>query len=109
MFGLCLGWYFAGLALPTATLAYDGHGHVAAAGHGGGHGDNAAIHAAEALRPTPDQVRWYPAVVKTAVGLFVAAVILGIPAMKLRGPEPAEPPEHADSAGHDDHGHVAGH
>lgn len=108
--GLALGWYVAG-SMTGPSFAGDaatGHGetsHVAAGHdpHSGSH-DDASLAAAQMLVPRPGDADWYSTVLKIAAGLFIAAVVLGIPAMKLKGPEPAEQP-----AGDDHHSHDAGH
>ena len=48
--------------------------------------------------PTPPW--WYPSILLLVLVFFGAAIFLGYPALKLRGPEPADP---ADDHGHDDH------
>ena len=73
----------------------DEHGTDAA--HGGGHDDDAALAAAGQLVPGPGDIPWFRPVLYVAGGLFVAAVVLGIPALKLRGPEPPDP---ADTHSH---------
>lgn len=80
--GLWLGWQAAGFADDTK-------GHV--------HSEDTHVDAAFA--PSDATGSWYPMVIAIAVGLFVAAIVIGRPAMKLKGEEPAE-----DDHGHDDHG-----
>ncbi len=115
VFGLALGWYVAGIA-PTAgvSLADDtqshpkphhpphdlphhgalqgGHGqpptHAAADPHHDDHHDP-ALAAAQLLVPQRGDVGWYRPMLAIAVGLFVAAVVLGIPALKAQRPDPA--------------------
>ena len=66
-----------------------------------GHHNDLGVQAAEMLMPTSrQQVCWYRPVVITAGGLFIAAVVLGMPALAMRGPEPADP---ADDHTHDAH------
>ncbi len=126
--GLVVGWHAAGLVSvlgPGVSFASDaqhgasdvpeaanGHGdsggkHAdqgASAGHAssvGGHDEyDAAYAAAQQLVPRPEDVSWYGCVVRVIAGLFVAAVVLGIPALKLRGPELPDP---AAAAHGDDH------
>ncbi len=126
--GLMLGWWFAGVAMQTsdpwlgvsygagvgdetdpnkAIYEYSAGEHAQPhhdTGHGAGHkGDHhdQGVAAAELLMPgSLEQVCWYRPVVTTTGGLFIAAVVLGIPALALRGPEPPDP---ADAHGHDDH------
>jgi len=47
--------------------------------------------AAAQLVPHPGQVDWYPSVLMALGGLFAAAVVLGVPALKLAAPDKAEP------------------
>ncbi len=123
--GLVLGWYLAGM-LPGigASLAVEQagepphaqtshaadqplpehdtkHGTLPPSSHGG-HTDHRSPHENDAIHllPKPHDMTWFRAVVWSAAGLFVAALVLGIPALKLKGEEPPEP-----VAGHDnDHG-----
>lgn len=102
---------------PHATPA-DVHGEVEA-GHGEStdhaeHSDHAEhatedLLAAKALVPTDRDVPFYPTVIALIAGLFVAAVVLGIPALKIRGPLPPDPADshHDDAHSHDDHAHAA--
>lgn len=92
--GLALGWYAAGLAFPPSVIAADPH--AAAGSHGEAHHDaDAAIASATHLVPTGVEGHaaaptWYRGVVGGAAALFVAAVVLGVPAAKLKTP-PALP------------------
>ena len=61
---------------------------------------DAALAAAGQLVPRPEDITWYRSVLCVAGGLFVAAVVLGIPALKMRGPEPTDPPDPADTHSH---------
>ena len=123
--GVVLGWYVAGVvptsglpALASPSMAEDAHhapaGHTpsGAEGHGltasdthnnahnNDHGEaDPALAAANLLVPQAEDIRWYKPVLIAIVGLFVAAVVLGIPALKLRGPEPPDPASD-DHAGH---------
>jgi len=123
--GLVLGWYVAGIVFvggpsvvgPGVNYAHasdaahdsnDDHHHapVAEDPHGthdapGAHGDaaehDAALAAAGQLVPQQEDIPWFGPVLYVAGGLFVAAVVLGIPALKLRGPEPPDPADtHSD-------------
>jgi len=112
--GLMLGWWLAGMwgelntAMPTLAAeeghtqphdAADAHAHGSTA-HDTDHGDG---HAHEAYAdpnyvPGEGQTDWYPPVLWAAGGLFIAAIIIGVPMSKLRAPEPATTP-----ASHDAH------
>ncbi len=82
MLGLWLGWQAAVLA----------------------EGDYAEV----PIAPSDAQGSWYPMVIAIAIGLFVAAVVIGRPALKLKGEDPPDPAD--DHHGHDDHGdHGDGH
>jgi hypothetical protein len=111
--GVVLGWYVAGvvptsgpLTLASPSMAEDthhapaghtpsgaeGHGLTAPDSHSNDHdGSDPALAAANLLVPQAEDIRWYKPVLIAIVGLFVAAVVLGIPALKLRGPEPPDP------------------
>lgn len=105
--GLGLGWYVAGVApLFDNSFAGGDQNHHQESGqgasdvsHDGGHEDDAGLLAARQLVPKPEDITWYPAVLIIAAGLWIAALVFGIPASKLRVPEPAEPDDHS----HDDH------
>ncbi len=121
--GLTLGWYAAGLTpgLNPSMAQHDTH-HDAAPTHDdhAGHDHDAhqpapahadtthdanhhePIESASLLVPGPGQVDWYRPVLGIIAGLFVAAIVLGIPALKLRGPEPPDP---ATAPAHDSHAH----
>lgn len=90
--GLWLGWQAAGLADDTQ-----------------GHVNPENTHVVDVpIAPSDATGSWYPMVIAIAVGLFVAAIVIGRPAMKLKGEEPAED-DHHDDHGHDDHGDGHGH
>ncbi len=111
--GIVLGWYAAGFlpgslsqsAGPSPLFAVDAPDHD---GHREGdalHGEagqahtahDAAERGAQLLVPkTSDEVCWYSGVLWASGGLFAGAVVLGYPALRLRGPEP--------EAAQDDHG-----
>ena len=94
MLGLALGWYSAALLrVETASFASGEHAGAAADAHGtaADHGADGAGHAAEALVPQGDRIPWLGAVRNGVIALFVAAVVIGIPVMKLKGPEPPDP------------------
>lgn len=86
--GLWLGWQAAGFA------EGDGESPVGEANHG-------ESHLAEALTPSDASSAWYPAVIVAVIAIFVAAIVIGRPAMQMKGDEPVEEDDH----GHDDHGH----
>lgn len=115
LLGLTLGWYAAGLMPGTSvTMAADGGTSTHKSDEHHDH-DHDADHAPAAtmLSVGPSQSPWLSSVLTAAAGLFAAAIVLGIPAMKLRGPEPVEPADHADDHhhdhGHDGHGAHGGH
>ncbi len=96
MLGLCLGWMVAGLAYPpgnvslaaSAAAETDGHGHAEAVDHDEG------LKAASGLVPRDAQGHaatpaWFGTVVKLIVGLFVAAIVIGVPALRAKGGDPA--------------------
>ncbi len=81
------------------------HGTPGQAGdhHEGGHSEAGAL-AAKQIVPEPEQIQWFPRVLWTAAALFVAAIVLGIPALKIRGPLPPDPADSHDAhAVHGDH------
>ncbi len=91
---------------------HDHDDHAAHEKHAGS--DHGSAHAAgpkavDLIKPNLTEAPFYPFVLKLAVGLFAAAIVLGIPALKLRGPEPVEADDHHDDHAHDDHGHAHGH
>ena len=95
--GLCLGWYAAGVIGPGGTgLASDTETAASADGHASS--DHSSTHhednPAAALLPRADSIRWLRPVLYAALGLFVAAVVLGIPALMLKGPDAPEPDPH---------------
>ncbi len=104
LMALGLGWYAAGF-MPMGTASFAGEQ------QGGAHHDEAASHpgehdagkAAEQLVPTRSDIPWLRPVMTGVVVLFAAAVVLGIPAMALKGPEPPEPAEHDEHGAHEEH------
>lgn len=98
----------------------DGHHHVAGEshdehaaaggdhGHAGDHGDHGdtGIIAAQQLVPSQRDVPWLGGVLAAVVLLFIAAVVLGIPALRLRGPLPPDP---AEALAHDEGHHAEDH
>ncbi len=93
--GLALGWHAAGLAFPPGAVAADTY--APASSHGETHHDaDAAVASATQLVPTGADGHaaaptWYRGVVGGAAGLFVAAVVLGVPAAKLKTSPPPQP------------------
>lgn len=84
--GLALGWMAAGaFAAGGDHAAAEGEHHATAA-------DNLVVEHGEAP--------FYHNVLFAATGLFLAAIVLGAPAEKMRGPLPPDPAE-----AHDDHHH----
>jgi hypothetical protein len=119
MLGLWLGWGAAAWATDESHKAGSGDHAAAAAGHaehkddahaGDAHADLGQTTAAQ-LVPAGSQITWVKPLALGIAGLFVAAVAIGIPALRLRGPLPPDPADtHDDHAhGHDDHGHDKGH
>ncbi|MDX1682124.1 MAG: hypothetical protein R3336_03290 [Phycisphaeraceae bacterium] len=95
--GLVLGYAAAGWWGPSAVSAAPASGPIAAADKGDGKGHHDPSHdAAKRLVPGDEQITWYRPVVTGIGALFLAAVVIGVPALKIRGPEPEE--------SHDDHG-----
>ena len=89
---------------PAGAPAHPGEG------HGGGHeGHDPAVAAMQGLRPSPDQISWYPNVLLAIAGLFLAAATIGMISLKIRGPLPPDPADTHDDHAHDDHGHGHGH
>lgn len=78
--GLWLGWQAAGFA------EGDGESHLG-----------------EALTPSDASSNWYPAVIVAVIAIFVAAIVIGRPAMQMKGDEPVEEDDHGHDG--DDHGH----
>jgi hypothetical protein len=131
--GLSLGWYVYGVVDPILTGKPSfGHedkaAHQAAPGsapgsapaepgkHAPAAGERPAqegeAHAAQHLVPADGDAPFMGAVVWGTVALFSAGIVLGIPALALRGPEPPDPAaQHDDHAGHghDDHAASSGH
>jgi hypothetical protein len=103
--GLCLGWMAAGLAFPTGSLSL-----AADPSHGHGVKDPGQEAAAKLVPHNaagePASPEWFGTVVKLIAGLFVAAIIIGIPALKAKGGDPAGLASADDQAHahHDDHG-----
>ena len=94
--GLMLGWNAAGFVsqgLAGDTAASQDSGHGAVEGHDE-HGSGAAAIAAAQLVPDPGQVGWFPAVRTGAVLFFVMAVLIGVPALLLKAPDPPDPAAH---------------
>ncbi|MEX0777276.1 MAG: hypothetical protein WD042_16350 [Phycisphaeraceae bacterium] len=103
--GLSLGWYAAGW-MPAAIRAeaVTPHAERQAGGHGTAGGDAHATAPAKELVPQTEHAAWFGTLLIAIIGLFGAAVVLGIPAMKLRTPEAPEPMDTApahDAGGHE--------
>ena len=105
--GLCIGWYVAGLIGFANASAERGEGPTHASipdDHGSAHGGHAnpalelKLDANASIGVTPIR--------NGIIALFVAAILLGIPTLKLRGTDPPDPEEHL-AHGHD--GHKSGH
>jgi len=106
--GLSLGWWIAGLAphfvpgvgmsfageaqstSPSVHTVEDDHGDASGSGHSGGRAGH--------LVPREADTFWYKPVLIAVISLFVAAIVLGIPALRLRGPEPPESADPTDAA-----------
>ena len=118
LLGLWLGWQVAGVAfnqLPSATYADEAPRDAASASSApqgprrhatesqdhDGHGHSPA---AQQLVPGDGQTDWYGSVIWGAIALFAAAVLIGVPLLRLLPPEPQP------AGGHDDdHDHSGGH
>ncbi len=124
--GLFLGWYVAGIVPEmTVSRAQDidhrvgdssvqrhaqnpGHGSPVTAGgdharpgNGGANLDDhhdPAVEAAKLLVPGSEDMPWFGSVMAVVLGLFVAAVVLGVPVLKLRRDQ--SPPEPVADHGH---------
>ncbi|MCE9590898.1 MAG: hypothetical protein K8S99_10275 [Planctomycetes bacterium] len=74
-------------------------------------GHDSGAHAASQLVPELRDIPFLQPVLIAVAGLFIAAIVLGIPALKLKSPEPPDPAAsdhgHDDHAAHDAHGHAA--
>jgi len=93
--GLVLGWSAAGYISQGLAGDMDLTSKSTAAAHGevhDGHGDVAAK-AAGVLMPAT-AAAWLLGVCTGAAVLFVLAVLLGIPALALKAPEPPDPAAH---------------
>ncbi len=88
--------------MATTNVADDEHGaektsQVHHAAHDSGHNasvqgdDHHGANPATALAPHRQPIPLLGPVLIAAAFLFVAAVVLGIPVMKLKGPEPPDP------------------
>lgn len=88
---------------PAGPVAHPSDNHENHNAHAEGH--DPAIVAMQSLKPTPDQIFWYPNVLLAIAGLFLAAVTIGMISLKIRGPLPPDPADTHDDHTHDDHGH----
>ena len=109
--GLALGWWCAGLApqIPPAvgvSFAEEAHD-TSASDHAAKHGQedphDSGHSGANELVPKEGDTPWFKPVIIATMSLFLAAIVLGIPALKLRGPEPPDPAD-ASTHDHDEHG-----
>jgi len=120
MLGLVLGWWLAGLVgdrLSGASVSLAENPHAAAnqpAEPGGKHaaarndheheaGDAGHGHEAFAdpgFVPGAGQTDWYRGVLWAIGGLFVAAIVIGVPRMKLKSDEPAAAAASPDDGHH---------
>lgn len=118
--GLMLGWLAAGAVYPPGTLAAATLGSDAKPGHHAGHDDDhhmdAGQQAARQLAPIDDHGHaatpaWFSRVVTGIAVLFGAAILIGVPALAMRGADPGSQASAEDQAAarHDDHGHGDGH
>lgn len=116
--GLCLGWFAAGY-IPALTATHlhaedRPHHETEVTDHASATNDHAApdtdhrataaAHhadpgrdAANLLVPANEDVGWYRPMLFTIGGLFAAAVLIGVPMMKLKAPEPAAAAHDADA------------
>lgn len=88
--GLVLGWSAAGYISQGVAGDMDLTSKSTAAVHDD-HGDAAADAAGKLV---PAETAWFSGVGTGAVVLFVLAVLLGIPALALKAPEPPDPAAH---------------
>lgn len=104
--GMSIGWMAAGW-MTRDTLASDHRADHPSLEHADDkpHDDPGAAGLA-ALVPQADDVPWLGPMLTALVGLFAAAVVIGIPSLKYQTPVS---PQAAPSAGHDDHGDAHGH
>lgn len=111
--GLILGWLAAGLVYPVGSVSLaadaphaenDAHHDDHAHGHHDTYATKLVPHDAEGHAATPD---WFGTVIKLIAALFVAAIVIGIPALRAKGGDPAGLASAHDQshAHHDDHAH----
>jgi hypothetical protein len=109
MVGLILGWYAAGMVdFHPADPAHAADPAKAGAEDGGkdtGYRKDDGQRAAEALQPKAHDRAYYPTVLKIIIGLFAAAVVIGIiaRAMGYQDPGVVATEEDQAEAHHDDH------
>ncbi len=105
--GLSLGYVVAGwwTALPATAAQTEAHHDAPAASHPDHSEHSKDAHAATLLSPEGEHLAFVSPVLLTAAGLFVAAVVLGVPALRFRGELPPDPAD----AHHDDHAHDHAH
>jgi hypothetical protein len=97
------------LEIQTETH-HDAHGDLAAERDSHASHDTHASHdpnPADHLVPQPQDITWYRPVIWAVAGLFIAAVLIGIPALIMKSPEPQDLPPtddhdstHADPPAH---------
>ena len=103
LIGLALGWWLAGVwgdywAGVHTLHAENAPGQTHAAEQA--HEEQHEAHADPNFVPGEGQTDWYRSVVLAAAGLFIAAVLIGLPVSRLRREAPPEP-----APSHDAHGH----
>lgn len=97
--GIALGWVAAG-QLPDVSATFAEDTHAATGKHAadpardgtahGPQGADAGQRAARQLVPGPQDAPFYGPMLWAVAALFILAVVLGLPALKLRGPDPPE-------------------
>lgn len=92
--GLVLGWSAAGYISQGVAGDMDLTSKSTAAAHGAVHDDHGDAAADAAGKLVPAEAAWFSGVGTGAVVLFVLAVLLGVPALALKAPEPPDPAAH---------------
>jgi len=93
LLGIILGWYAAGF-VPAGTISFAGEQphaptHLEQTGVNSDYG-NAGVATNAGLRPLRTELPW-KFLWKVMAGLFVAAMVLGVPAKILKGPDSPDP------------------